>query len=130
MGLAGEPDRLSGSLFSFSLGVLGACCTGHQAKNGRAAIILTKLGRPIVLGSPTGRVVNPTFEERLFMDGSNQRLIATRSAADSRAQGQKQSVQIRSLRAYSPLYLHEELLAENYKWLSCRMMRSSESLVG
>jgi hypothetical protein len=48
-GLAGEPDRLSGSLFSFSMGVLGACCTGHQAKNGRAAIILTKHG--------TGRLV-------------------------------------------------------------------------
>ena len=41
VGLAGEPDRLSGSLFSFSMGVLGAGCTGHQAKNGRAAIILT-----------------------------------------------------------------------------------------
>jgi hypothetical protein len=28
---------------------------GHQAKNGRAAIILTKHGRPIGLQSPTGR---------------------------------------------------------------------------
>jgi hypothetical protein len=27
--------------FLFSMGVLGAGCTGHQAKNGRAAIILT-----------------------------------------------------------------------------------------
>ena len=62
MGLAGEPDRLSGSLFSFSMGVLGARCTGHQAKNGRAAIILTKHGRPIGLESPTGRFVNPTVD--------------------------------------------------------------------
>ena len=31
---SGEPDRLSGSLFSFSMGVLGACGAGHQAQNG------------------------------------------------------------------------------------------------
>ena len=33
MGLAGEPDRLSGSLFSFSMGVLGAGCMGQKRQS-------------------------------------------------------------------------------------------------
>jgi hypothetical protein len=41
LGLAGEPNRFSGSLFSFLVGVLGACCAGHQAQIYGAASILT-----------------------------------------------------------------------------------------
>jgi hypothetical protein len=33
---------------------LGARCTAHQAKSGRAAIILTKDGRPIGLNHQQG----------------------------------------------------------------------------
>ena len=40
MGLTGEPDRLPGPLFPFSLGVLGARDVGDQTKSGHTKCVL------------------------------------------------------------------------------------------
>ena len=40
LGLTGEPDRLPGPLFPFSLGVLGARDVGDQTKSGHTKCVL------------------------------------------------------------------------------------------